>query len=99
MKLEQMNLEKPRMESNNRQDVKRSKKNNNSNWRKENQNSGFVAQVHRGKMTESDSLSDSGPKSRNHRIGFPGVDAEVVDGFGYDTGLDFAFLLQFVQGG
>jgi hypothetical protein len=35
----------------------------------------------------------------NYWVGFIGVDAEIFDGFGYDAGLDFAVLLEFVEGG
>jgi len=35
----------------------------------------------------------------NYWVGFFGVDAQVFYGFGYYAGLDFAVLLEFVEGG
>src|SRR5260370_42479656 len=100
MKLEQVKLEKSRMQSNNRQNIKRSKEDDDSDWHKENQKSDSIAQVHSAVYHHRGQLVKRfRPKSRDYGVGFFGVDAEVFDGFGNDTGLDFAVLLELVQGG
>src|SRR5258708_12304237 len=99
MKLEQVKLEKSRMQSNNRQNIKRSKEDDDSDWHKENQ-SDSIAQVHSAVYQHRGQIGKRvRPKSRDYGVGFFGVDAKVFDGFGYDTGLDFAVLLELVQGG
>jgi hypothetical protein len=103
MKLEQVKLQNSRMQSNNRQNIKGSQEDADSNRHKENHECDSVPQVHNAGYHQpwltGTPLTGFHPRSGDYWVGFFGVDAEVFYGFGYDTGLDFAVLLQFVQGG